>query len=139
MGHQVKDNLNYRLNVEVSPIKNGPLHQSCIGVVIANAMKNYFGLGQYTNTHFVTTNMGNLDHLLPANPGDGPVEITSLLRSVSGQYLGHPFLIAMHTFRGKFMYSIDFYTNNITDDVAHRYFAIFSKFVNNIADVGSVS
>lgn len=123
LAHQVSDNLKYRLNVEV--IKSTPLFR-------------YIREKQYTNQHFMTSNMGNLKDLLPANPGSGPLEITSLLRSVSMQYCWSPFLVAMHTFRGRFMYSVDYFTNKVEDDVAHQYFAIFSLFVNNIADVGSV-
>ncbi|CAL4144773.1 unnamed protein product [Meganyctiphanes norvegica] len=137
--HQVADNLNYRLNVEISPIKRGPLFRLTACITTANSLKNYFGGSQYTDNHFVTSNMGNLKNLLPANPGDGPVEITSLLRSMSGQYLGFPFLVAMHTFRGKFMYSLDLYTNKMPEDVFNRYFTIFSQMVDNIADVGSVA
>lgn len=135
---RVHEHLHNSLNVEHYPIKNCSVYIPLAFIMCANHELTRRARKNLTDCHVITTNMGNLQHLLPSHYGDGPVEITSLLRSVSSELVGHPCTLTFHTFRGRFMISLDYFTNKMTDDVASQYFSNMTGYINNLIAVGAI-
>lgn len=135
---RIYDNLQDSLNVHHTPAKNSPLFRPSSLIFHINYELTRRARQNRTHSHMITTNMGNLQHLLPSHYGDGPVEISSLLRSVSSELVGHPCTLTFHTFRGRFMISLDYFTNKMTDDVASQYFSNMTGYINNLIAVGAI-
>ncbi|KAG7153685.1 hypothetical protein Hamer_G009352 [Homarus americanus] len=91
-----------------------------------------------TDNHFVTTNMGDLRDLLPGKYGDGPVEITNVLRCVSDCYTGHPFTLVFQTFRDRFSVNVEYYDNKIRHEDAALFFSILTNHISDIMSYGTI-
>ncbi|KAB7498991.1 hypothetical protein Anas_12066 [Armadillidium nasatum] len=126
--------LKAHLEVAKDQLRIVPLLRMASMIFPANVFLTRNGYKNKTDCHYITTNMGNLKTLLPGPEANDTVEITSVLRSVSAHLGGNPFLIAFHTFRGKFMLSLDYYTNKMTDETAHEYFTVFKTFIRNVIE-----
>lgn len=98
-----------------------------------NKMKNK------TDCHYNTTNMGNLKTLLPAPKEEDDIEIVNIRRSTSCHLLAHPFSLIFHTFRNRFMISIDYYSSKMTEDVANEFFQILCQCIRNVANSGNLN
>ncbi|KAK7068088.1 hypothetical protein SK128_005973, partial [Halocaridina rubra] len=131
-----QNNLNNSLNVNRIPIRNAPLFRPSTILLHVNHELIRRGLKNRTDNHMISTNMGNLKHLLPAEY-DGPVYVTDILRSVSSQLTGNPFTLVFHTFDDRFMISVDYYTNKISDDAAAQFFSTLTHYIGNVARHGS--
>ncbi|XP_069180962.1 uncharacterized protein [Procambarus clarkii] len=131
--------LNSRLKrnfiLDKTPITNSPLFSTLM--LHINLLLTSLGCKHCTDSHFATTNMGDLRDLLPGKY-DGPVEITNLLRSVSSEIMGHPFNLSFHTFLERFMISLDYCTTNVTDEMAELFFSTLTNYITNIAHHGTV-
>nr|XP_053632458.1 uncharacterized protein LOC128688596 isoform X2 [Cherax quadricarinatus] len=132
------DDLKKSLNVDKTPIRNCPFFRPSTLMLHINHGLTRKGYRHRTDSHFVTTNMGDLWDLLPGKYGDGPVEITHLLRSVSSELTGNPFTLVFHTFLQHFMISVDYYTTKVTDEVAALFFSTLTSYISNIATHGTV-
>ncbi|XP_068205809.1 uncharacterized protein [Palaemon carinicauda] len=130
-------NLNDSLNVHYAPIKNSPLFRPSTILLHANYELTKRGRKNRTDNHMISTNMGNLKHILPGTY-DGPVEISDILRSVSSELTGNPFTLVFHTFRDKFMISVDYYTTKMTDEAAFQFYNNLVTYIGNIAHYGTV-
>ncbi|XP_064094286.1 uncharacterized protein LOC135206740 [Macrobrachium nipponense] len=130
-------NLNDSLNVHYAPIKNAPLFRPSTILLHVNYELTKRGRKNRTDNHMISTNMGNLKHILPGTY-DGPVEITDILRSVSSELTGNPFTLVFQTFRDQFMISVDYYTTKMTDEAASQFFNNLVTYIGNIAQYGTV-
>lgn len=139
LARRTHDSLLKSLNVDRNPIRNGPLFQPSILMLYINYTLTRRGCKNRTDNHFITTNMGDLRELLPAKYGDEcPVEITNILRSVTSELTGSPYTLVFHTFEGRFMISLDYFTNKVVEDVALQFFSIITEYIDNIANYGNV-
>ncbi|XP_045599956.1 uncharacterized protein [Procambarus clarkii] len=137
LANRLNGDLRKSLNVDKIPIKNYPLYRLSTLILHINYLLTSLGRKHRTDSHFVTTNMGDLRDLLPGKY-DGPVEITNLLRSVSSELTGNPFTVVFHTFLERFMISLDYYTTKVTDEVAELFFSTLTNYITNIAHHGTV-
>lgn len=135
---RVQEHLHKSLNVEHYPIKNCSVYVPFAFIMCVNRELTRRARKNLTDCHVITTNMGNLRHLLPSHYGDGPVEITSLLRSVSSELVGNPCTLTFHTFRDRFMISLDYFTNKMTGDVARQFFSNMTGYINNLVTIGAI-
>ena len=87
-----------------------------------------------TDSHYITTNMGDVTKLIGDCDPEDPIQVTDLYRSTSGELGGALFTLACHTFRKKLYLSIDYYSNKITDEVAEEYFGILKENIYILAN-----
>ena len=97
----------------------------------ANLQLTKRGKKNLLDCHIVTTNMGNLEKLLP-DSYDGPVSLYDVLRSVNAQFYGQMILLTYHTFAQRFMISLDYYTTKMTDECAREFQKHLMKNIRSI-------
>ncbi|XP_037799362.1 uncharacterized protein LOC119594374 [Penaeus monodon] len=136
---RIYDDLQDSLNVHHTPAKNSPLFRPSSLIFHINYELTRRARQNRTHSHMITTNMGNLQHLLPGKYGDGPVEITRILRSVSSALTGHGCTLTFQTFVGRFMISLDYYSNKMTDDVAQQFFTNLNTYILNLTKYGCLN
>ena len=90
------------------------------------------GYKHKTDCHYVTTNMGNLKTLLPEPSEGDDIEISYMVRGVSSHLSNNPFLLTFHTFRNRFMISVDYYTCKMKDENAKEFFSILCGFIRQM-------
>ncbi|KAF2351642.1 Condensation domain [Trinorchestia longiramus] len=92
-----------------------------------------------TDSHYVTTNMGDVTNLVGTCDPEDPVHISDIYRTVNGEQAGHFFTLTCHTFRKRFYLSIDYSTNKMTDTQASTFFDDMVTKIDNLAEKGTVS
>ncbi|MCL4141220.1 UNVERIFIED_CONTAM: hypothetical protein GTU68_011858 [Idotea baltica] len=135
---KVHSSIKEHLEVSKDQLRIVPLLRLASMIFPANVYLTKKGHKNKTDCHYVTTNMGNLKTMLPAPKEGDDVEITNVLRSVTSHLAGNPFLLTFHTFRNKFMVSIDYYTNKMTDETAQEFFNILLQFIRNLTQYGNL-
>lgn len=126
------------LEIGKDQLKVVPILQLASMIFPTNGYRTRKGQKNKTDCHYVTTNMGNLKTMLPGPKEDDEIEIVNIKRSVSSHLAGNPFLLTFHTFRNKFMISIDYYTNKMTDEVASEMFQMLCQFIRNLSKFGNL-
>ena len=127
-----------KLEVQKLPLNIVPIIQSGRLFLLTNNFLIQKGFKNITACHYGTTNMGNLKDLLPEPKEDDNIEITYILRSVSNQITINPFTLSFHTFRDRFMISIDYYTNKMEEEVAQELFATLSQYIRDIINLNTI-
>ncbi|XP_069187824.1 uncharacterized protein [Procambarus clarkii] len=138
LAKRMHDGLHQSLVVSKAPLILSRIGWLLSAVEPVNYLLTRLGYKNLINTNMSCTNMGNLKNLLPGKYGDGPVEITSLLRSTASELVGSPFLIVFQTFEGRLLMSLDYYTNNVTEEIANKFFSYLTHNVTNVAHFGSI-
>lgn len=92
-----------------------------------------------TDSHYITTNMGDVSNIIGDNNPDEPVHINDIFRSVNGEQCGHYFALSCETFRKRMHLSIDYYSNKMTDETASEYFDILKRNLTDLALNGVLS
>ena len=92
-----------------------------------------------TDSHYITTNMGDVTKIIGDRDPEDPVQITDLYRSTNGEQAGHFFTLTCHTFRKRLYVSIDYSANKMTDDLAADFFDGLKEILTDLALKGSVS
>ncbi|XP_045595853.1 uncharacterized protein [Procambarus clarkii] len=136
---RMHDDLHHSLEVSKAPIRHAPLGWSLAGTEPINFLLTSLGYKNLINTNMTCSNMGNLKHLLPGKYGDGPVEITTLLRSSASELVGNPLLVTFQTFEERLLLSLDYYTNLITEEVAKMFFSCLTCYLADIALCGKIN
>lgn len=93
------------------------------------------GLNNKNDNHFITTNMGDLQQLLPR--GEGPVTPTHLLRCVNDPFTGHPYTLVLHTFLGRFSLALEYYSTKTVPRVAQVFFDTLRNLILDVAVTGA--
>ncbi|KAK8742962.1 hypothetical protein OTU49_001452 [Cherax quadricarinatus] len=138
LARRMHDDLQHNLCVSKTPIRMSPLSLVISAINPVNYLLTRLGCRNLVNTNMTCTNMGNLKQILPGKYGDGPVEITSLLRSTASELCGCPFLVVFQTFEGRLLLSLDHYVNNITEEVANMFFLYLTHYIDDIAHNGTI-
>ncbi|XP_045595849.1 uncharacterized protein [Procambarus clarkii] len=139
LARRMHDDLHHSLIVSKAPIWSGVLGWALAAIQPFNYVLTRLGYKNLINTNMTCTNMGNLKTLLPGKYGDGPVEITSLLRSTASELVGTPFLVVFQSFEGRLLMSLDYYINNITEENAKMFFSFLTHYIANVARYGSIN
>ncbi|XP_064102200.1 uncharacterized protein LOC135212586 [Macrobrachium nipponense] len=115
----VNRRLQHMLVEEKRPLKLQPMSQRLIILIRHNSWLAWLGLPSANDNHYTVTNMGNLH---TAFPGVGEVvEATKVLRSVSCHFMPTLCQHTLQTFRGRFCYSLDYYTQKLSKETATTY------------------
>ncbi|XP_042219938.1 uncharacterized protein LOC121864840 [Homarus americanus] len=130
--------LHHALDVDKTPISSSLIAWTMAALQPINYLLTHMGYRNLIHDHLMITNMGNLRHLLPGKY-DGPVEITSLLRSTASELVGCPLLLVLQTFEGRLLLSLDYYTNNSTEEVAWTFFSYLTQYIKDIAHNGTIT
>ncbi|KAK8742955.1 hypothetical protein OTU49_001448 [Cherax quadricarinatus] len=138
LARRMHDDLQHNLCVSKTPIRISPLSVVLLPVHQVNCLLTRLGCRNLMAAEMACTNMGNLKQILPGKYGDGPVEITSFLRSTAMEVCGSPFYIVFQTFEGKLLLSLDHYINNMTDEVANMFFSYLTHYIADIAHDGTI-
>ncbi|KAK4287760.1 hypothetical protein Pmani_039172 [Petrolisthes manimaculis] len=115
------------------PLRTSSLGWLCAALIPLNLVLSKLGWINFTFSHINSTNMGNLQHLLPARYDSGPVEVTELLRTTAAELAGSIFTLACQTLDHRLLTSLDYYTNRVREDVARDFFAEFVQSVQEVA------
>ncbi|XP_018026692.1 uncharacterized protein LOC108682092 [Hyalella azteca] len=91
-----------------------------------------------TDSHYITTNMGDVTELVGTSDAKDPVHISDIYRSVNGEQAGHLFTYTCHTFRKRLYVSIDYCGNKMTDTQATEFFNDMIQKITNLATNGTL-
>ncbi|XP_069944829.1 uncharacterized protein [Cherax quadricarinatus] len=138
LARRMHDDLHHNLCVNKTPICLSPLSLVLSALQPLNFLLTRLGCRNLICSNLKFTNMGNLKQILPGKYGDGPVEITSLLRSTASELCGTPFLVVFQTFEGRLLLSLDYYINNITEEVVNMFFSYLAHYITDIANNGTI-
>lgn len=115
----VNRRLRSMLNEEKRPLRLQPMSERLIILIRQNSWLAWLGLPSANDNHYTVTNMGNLHTTFP---GTGEVvEATKVLRSVSCHFMPTLCQHTLQTFRGRFCYSLDYYTQKLSKETATIY------------------
>ncbi|XP_068213533.1 uncharacterized protein [Palaemon carinicauda] len=104
---------------EQRPLKLQPMSERLIILIRHNSWLAWLGLPSANDNHYTVTNMGNLHTTFPG-VGEA-VEATKVLRSVSCHFMPTLCQHTLQTFRGRFCYSLDYYTQKLSKETATTY------------------
>ncbi|KAK3877767.1 hypothetical protein Pcinc_017537 [Petrolisthes cinctipes] len=122
------------------PVKNTPLLRMITLMVVGlNRALARMNRPHRCDSHIITTNMGNLSELLPGTCSAGPVQVAHMVRTVSSEMACNPFMLASHTFRGRLLLSLDYYTNKITPAAASQVFYCFVSMMTCLGNHGNLT
>ncbi|XP_050707529.1 uncharacterized protein LOC126992761 [Eriocheir sinensis] len=120
------------------PLRNGPLFWPCSLMFWMNSVLARHGLPHRTDAHLVTTNMGDYRDVLPGVAArGGPVQAVHVLRSVAAPLAGHPFTLTFHTFRGRLLLALDYFTSKTTPEAAHALIHHLHHILHALATTGA--
>lgn len=131
-GHKA---LRASLNEERRPMRTLASFAPCSLLIPLNHLLTRLGLPNLNDNHVITTNMGDLQHVLPR--GAGPVTPTHLLRCASDPYTGHPYTLVLHTFLGRFSLAIEYYSTKTAPFVANTFFVTLRDLLLDLAATGA--
>lgn len=104
-----------------------------------NIYRNRKGSVNITDSHYITTNMGDVTKMVGESAPEDPVQINDIFRSANGEQAGHLFTLTCHTFRKRFYLSIDYYGNKMKDSHAEEFFNDMRQKLENLAEKGTLS
>lgn len=96
-----------------------PLAEFVSNIIRANFWLSKLSLPSSNDCHFCVTNMGNLDNILLQTQAH--IKVSQITRSVSGHFMPTLCQHTLQTFRGRFCYSIDYYTQKMKESTAEKY------------------
>ncbi|CAL4141468.1 unnamed protein product [Meganyctiphanes norvegica] len=88
-------------------------------IVQGNSWLSWLRLPSTNDSHYCVTNMGNLSQTFPGTGTE--VEVSRVVRSVSGHLMPSLCQHTLHTFRNRLCYSIDYYTQKMERETAEKY------------------
>ena len=88
-------------------------------LVQGNSWLSWLRLPSTNDSHYCVTYMGNLSQTFPGTGTE--VEVTRVIRSVSGHFMSSLCQHTLHTFRNRLCYSIDYYTQKMESRTAEKY------------------
>ncbi|XP_076034605.1 uncharacterized protein LOC143021190 [Oratosquilla oratoria] len=100
-------------------LKLMPISQKLRLIIVFNSWLASLGLPSTNDNHYCTTNMGDLSNTFPGTGEE--VEVSKVLRSVSCHLMPTLCQHTLQTFRGKFCYSLDYYTQKFEPETAVTY------------------
>ncbi|XP_045615149.1 uncharacterized protein [Procambarus clarkii] len=111
--------LHHHLTVSLRPLKLQPMSENLSIIIRYNAVLAKLGLPTANDNHYTVTNMGNLSSTFPGTGAE--VEVSKVLRSVSCHFMPTLCQHTLQTFRGRLCYSLDYYTQKMTREIASQY------------------
>lgn len=111
--------VHYHLTDSKRPLKVQPMSERLILILRFNSLLADLGLPSANDNHYTVTNMGNLSSTFPGTGEE--VEVAKVLRSVSCQFMPTLCQHTLQTFRGRLCYSLDYYTQKMTRELASQY------------------
>lgn len=136
---RVHTSLRHSLGPGRIPVKNIPLLRMITLMVEFNRTLGRYNRPHRCDSHMVTTNMGNLSNLLPGNCPAGPVQVAHMVRTVSSELSCTPYMLASHTFRGRLLLSLDYYTTKTTPAAASQVFHCLVSMLTCLGNHGSIT
>ncbi|KAF2360731.1 Condensation domain [Trinorchestia longiramus] len=116
---RIKDIMHDELNVSKRGIKLMLVSARLRLILQINALMDYLGCASMNDNHYCVTNMGDLSKQFS---GTGEVvETIRLLRSVTCHYMPNLCQHTLHTFRGRFCYTLDYYAQKMEPNQAKLY------------------
>ncbi|XP_047474255.1 uncharacterized protein LOC125028799 [Penaeus chinensis] len=116
---QVHARLKYHLTESKRALTLQPMSERLIILIRHNAWLAWLRLPSANDGHYTVTNMGDLTQTFPGTGEE--VEVSLVLRSVSCHFMPTLCQHTLQTFRGRFCYSLDYYTQKITKENATTY------------------
>ncbi|XP_042868206.1 uncharacterized protein LOC122250700 [Penaeus japonicus] len=115
----VHSSLVYQLTTTQHPLKIQPISERLILIICSNSWLDWAGFPSTNDNHYTVTNMGDLTHTFPGMGEE--VEVSRVLRSVSCHFMPTLCQHTLQTFRGRFCYSLDYYTQKLSRETATTY------------------
>jgi len=132
---KIQEMMMYELDVSKRGVRLISLGEKLRIVLYMNSFLEWAGFRSANDNHFCITNMGNLNKFFS---GKGEVvEVTKVLRSVSGHYMNNLCQHTLHTFRGKLYYSLDYYAQKMKREDALKYSEYVLQLLNEFISVPS--
>lgn len=116
---QVHSRLKYHLTESKRALTLQPMSERLIILIRHNAWLSWLRLPSANDGHYTVTNMGDLTQTFPGTGEE--VEVSLVLRSVSCHFMPTLCQHTLQTFRGRFCYSLDYYTQKIAKETATTY------------------
>ena len=111
--------LQYELIESKRALKVQPISERLRLIICSNSWLAWAGLPSTNDNHYCVTNMGDLSSTFP---GTGEqVEVSRVVRSVSCHFMPTLCQHTLQTFKGRFCYSLDYYGQKLTPEVAKEY------------------
>lgn len=104
-----------------------------------NIYRNRKGSCNVTDSHYITTNMGDVTKIVGEGSPEDSVRVSDIFRSANGEQAGHLFTLTCHTFRKRFYLSIDYYGNKMLDSQANELFNDMKLKITQLAQKGCIS
>ena len=121
-----------------SCLKIIPIIKWCAILFPINIYRNKKGSRNLTDSHYITTNMGDVTKILDEPSDDDPVHVTDIFRSANGEQAGHLFTLTCNTFRKRIYLSVDYYSNKMTDSQASDFFNNMNLKLISLAEKGEL-
>ncbi|XP_042240531.1 uncharacterized protein LOC121878391 isoform X2 [Homarus americanus] len=116
---QVHSDLAHHLTTTQRALSVQPISERLKLVIGSNFWLDQVGLPSTNDNHYCVTNMGNLNSTFPGTGEE--VEVSKVLRSVSCHFMPTLCQHTVQTFRGRFCYSLDYYTQKMKRETASQY------------------
>ena len=132
-----KVNLHHKLNSKKA-LKLIPIMKYESLLYFINSAKNRRKKNNVTDSHYVTTNLGDLSKFLgETNPND-PYQLSDLFRTVSGELMGHLFTLTCQTFQNRLYLAYDYGANKLSDSHSRNLLNATIGIINILAEKGAV-
>lgn len=115
----VHSKLTHHLSTTCRALQVQPISERLKIVIGSNYWLDRLGLASTNDNHYCVTNMGNLSFSFPGTGAE--VEVSKVLRSVSCHFMPSLGQHTLQTFRSRFCYSFDYYTQKLTRETAALY------------------
>lgn len=109
----------HHLNKTKRSLRVQPISERLKLVIGGNYWLDRLNLASTNDNHYCVTNMGDLSSSFPGTGAE--VEVSKILRSVSCHFMPTLGQHTLQTFRGRFCYSFDYYTQKLTRETAVLY------------------